>query len=134
MTELVELTPQKQLPERILHSAKKSKTNIPSRKNKNNKTPTATIEMYNNLKYAFNKIDDEMKHFAKRYQEEKKEITTEITDIIKDIITPIAEENKVLREDLLKAIKRIDELNTLILDLITKNKNTENKQLLRAKS
>ena len=75
-----------------------------------------------------------MKHSAKRYQEEQKKITTEITDIIKNIITPIAEENKILREDLLKAIKRIDELNTLILDLTTKNKNTENKQLLRTKS
>ena len=75
-----------------------------------------------------------MKHFAKRYQEEQKKITIEITDIIKNIITPIAEENKILREDLLKAIKRIDELNTLILDLTTKNKNTENKQLLRTKS
>ena len=29
---MVELTPQKQLPERILHSAKKAKINIPSRK------------------------------------------------------------------------------------------------------
>ena len=75
-----------------------------------------------------------MKHFSKRYQEEQKKITTEITDITKNIITPIAEENKILREDLLKGIKRIDELNTLILDLATKNKNTENKQLLRTKS
>ena len=75
-----------------------------------------------------------MKHFAKRYQEEQKKITTEITDIIKNIITPIAEENKILREDLLKAIERIDGLNTLILDFTTKNKNTENKQLLRTKS
>ena len=75
-----------------------------------------------------------MKHFSKRYQEEQKKITTEITDITKNIITPIAEENKILREDLLKGIKRIDELNTLILDLTTKNKNTENKQLLRTKS
>ena len=75
-----------------------------------------------------------MKHFSKRYQEEQKKITTEITDITKNIITPVAEENKILREDLLKGIKRIDELNTLILDLATKNKNTENKQLLRTKS
>ena len=75
-----------------------------------------------------------MKHFSKRYQEEQKKITTEITDITKNIITPVAEENKILREDLLKGIKRIDELNTLILDLTTKNKNTENKQLLRTKS
>ena len=75
-----------------------------------------------------------MKHFVKRYQEEQKKITTEITDITKNIITPVAEENKILREDLLKGIKRIDELNTLILDLTTKNKNTENKQLLRTKS
>ena len=75
-----------------------------------------------------------MKHFSKRYQEEQKKITTEITDITKNIITPVAEENKILREDLLKGIKKIDELNTLILDLTTKNKNTENKQLLRTKS
>ena len=42
--------------------------------------------MYNNLKFAFNKIDDEMTYFAKRYQEEQKEITTEITDLMKKII------------------------------------------------
>ena len=44
MIEMVELTPQKQLPERILHSAKKAKTNPPSRKTKNDTTPTVTIE------------------------------------------------------------------------------------------
>ena len=42
--------------------------------------------MYNNLIFAFNKIDDEMAHFAKIYQEEQKEITTEITDLMKSII------------------------------------------------
>ena len=91
--------------------------------------------MYNNLKCAFNKIDDEMTHFAKRYQEEQKEITTEITDIIKNITTPIAEENKILRKDLQTANKRIDELNTLILDFTVKNKNkiTENKILITNK-
>ena len=52
--------------------------------------------MYNNLKCAFNKIEDEMAHFDKRYQEEQKVIATEITDLIKKIITPIAEENKNL--------------------------------------
>ena len=115
-------------PERILHSAKKGKTNIPPRKPKNDTTPTVTIEIYYNLKCAFNKIDNEMTHFAKRYQEEQKEITTEIIDLIKNIITPIAEENTNLRKDLQTANKRIDELNTLILDLTTKkNKITKNK-------
>ena len=135
MIEMVELTPQKKSPERILHSAKKPKTNIPPRKPKNDTTPTVTIEMYNNLKCAFNKIDDEMAHFAKRYQEEQKEITTEITDLIKNIITPIAEENTNLQKDLQTANKRTDELNTLILDLTTKNKNkiTENKILITNK-
>ena len=42
--------------------------------------------MYNNLKFALSKIDDEMAHFAKRYHEEQKEITTEITDLMKNII------------------------------------------------
>ena len=37
LIEMVELTPQKQLPERILHSAKNAKTNITLRKPKNNK-------------------------------------------------------------------------------------------------
>ena len=89
--------------------------------------------MYNNLKCAFNKIDDEMAYFAKRYQEEQKEITTKITDLIKKIITPIAEEKTKLLKDLQQtANKRIDELNSLILDLTIKNKNkiTESKILI----
>ena len=49
MIEMVDLAPQKKSPERILHSAKKGKTNIPPRKPKNDTTPTVTIEMYNNL-------------------------------------------------------------------------------------
>ena len=106
MIEIVELTPLKQLLERILHSAKKVKTDIPLRKSKNDKTPTVTVEMHNNLKCAFNKIDDEMTFFAKRYQEEQKEITTEITDIMRNIITPIAEENTILRKDLQTAKKQ----------------------------
>ena len=132
MIEMVELTPQKKLPERILHSVKKGKTNIPPRKPKNDTTPTVTIEMYNNVKCEFNKMDDEMPHFAKRYQEEQKELATKITDSIKNIITRIVEENTNLRKDLQTANKRIDELNTLILNLTTKNKNkiTENKILI----
>ena len=132
MIEMVELTPQKKLPERILHSVKKGKTNIPPRKPKNDTTPTVTIEMYNNVKCEFNKMDDEMPHFAKRYQEEQKELTTKITDLIKNIITRIVEENTNLRKDLQTANKRIDELNTLIPDLTTKNQNkiTENKILI----
>ena len=103
---MVDLTPQKKSAERILHSAKKGKTNIPPRKPKNDTTPTVTIEIYYNLKCAFNKIDNEMTHFAKRYQEEQKEITTEIIDLIKNIITPIAEENTNLRKDLQIANKK----------------------------
>ena len=57
MIEMVELTTQKKSPERILHSIKKGKTNIPPRKPKNDATPTVTIEMYNNLKCEFNKMD-----------------------------------------------------------------------------
>ena len=76
-----------------------------------------------------------MTHFAKRYQEEQKEITSEATDIIKNIITSIAEESKSLWKDLQTANKKIDELNTLIFDLTTKNKNkiTENKILITNK-
>ena len=103
---MIDLAPQKKSPERILHSAKKGKTNIPPRKPKNDTTPTVTIEIYYNLKCAFNKIDNEMAHFAKRYQEEQKEITTEITDLIKNIITPIVEENTNLRKDLQTANKK----------------------------
>ena len=47
-----------------------------------------------------------MTHFAKRYQEEQKEITYEVTDIIKNIITSIAEENKSLWKDLQTANKK----------------------------
>ena len=86
MIEMAERTPQKKSSERILLSGKKAKTNIPPRKLKNDTTPTVTIEMYNNLKFALSKIDDEMAHFAKRYHEEQKEITTEITDLMKNII------------------------------------------------
>ena len=64
--------------------------------------------MYNNLKCVLNKIDDEMTCFGKRYQEEHKEITTEISDIIKNMITPIAEQNKVLRSDLQAASERMN--------------------------
>ena len=42
---------------------------------------------------------------------------------IKDVITPIAEENKKLKEDLHTAYQKIKELNSLVLDLTTKNKN-----------
>ena len=135
MIEMVELTPQKKSPERNLHSAKKAKTNIPSRKPRNDTTPEVTTEMYNNLKCAFNKIDDEMAHFSKKYLEEQREITIEITDLIKNIITPMAEENTNLQKDLQTANKRIDEFNTLILDLTTKNKNkiSENKILFTNK-
>ena len=106
MIEMVELTPEKKSPERILHSAKKAKTNIPPRKPKNDTTLTVTIEMHNNLKCPFNKIDDKIAHFAKRYQEEQKEIITETTDLIKNIITPTAEENTNLQKDLQTANKR----------------------------
>ena len=59
----------------------------------------------------------------------------QITDLIKNIITPIAEQNTNLRKDLQTTNKRIDELNTLILDLTTKNKNkiTENKIVITNK-
>ena len=129
---MVELTPQKKSPERILHSIKKGKTNIPPRKPKNDATPTVTIVMYNNLKCEFNKMDDEMPHFAKIYQEEQKELTTKVTDLIKNIRTRIVEENTNLRKDLQTANKRIDELNALVPDLTTKNQNkiTENKMLI----
>ena len=77
-----------------------------------------------------------MTYFAKTYQEEQKEITTEIKDIIKNNITPIAEENTILWKNLQTPNKRIDELNTLILDLKTKNKNkiTEKEILITKKN
>ena len=74
-------------------------------------------------------------HILQRYQEEQKEITTKITDIIKKIITPIAEENTILRKDLQAVNKRIYELNTSVLDLTSKNNNKiiENKILITSK-
>lgn len=63
--EIVEMTPEKQLPDQILHSTKKAKTHIPSEKSKNDKT--ITTDVYNNLKCTFNKTDDEVTCFAKRY-------------------------------------------------------------------
>ena len=73
-----------------------------------------------------------MTNFAKKYQEEQKEITTEMTDLIKNIITAIAEQSTNVRKDLQTANRRVDQLNTLILDLTTNNKNktTENKILI----
>lgn len=59
-----------------------SKTNKPSRKSKNHKTPTVTTRIDNNLKCVLNKIDDEMTPFDRRYQEEHKGITNEISDRI----------------------------------------------------
>ena len=55
MNKMVEMRPQKQFPEQIPHSSKKTKTIIPSKNSKNDKTPTVTIEMHNNLKYVLNK-------------------------------------------------------------------------------
>ena len=74
-------------------------------------------------------------HILQWYQEEQKEITTKITDIIKKIITPIAEENTILRKDLQAVNKRIYELNTSVLDLTSKNNNKiiENKILITSK-
>ena len=42
--------------------------------------------MENNLKFALDETDDEMTHFAGRYQTEKKKITTEIIYVIKNVI------------------------------------------------
>ena len=71
--------------------------------------------------------------FAKKYQEDQKEITPEITDIVKNVITPIAEENTILRKNVQAENYRKDQINTLILDLTTKNKNeiNEKKILIR---
>ena len=71
----------------------------------------------------FNKIDYEITYFAKRYQEDQNKITNEITDIIKNIITPIVEVNTNLRKEVQATIKRIDEINILIIDLTKKSKN-----------
>ena len=71
----------------------------------------------------FNKIDYEITYFAKRYQEVQNKITNEITDIIKNIITPIVEVNTNLRKEVQATIKRIDEINILIIDLTKKSKN-----------
>ena len=45
MIEMIELTTQKKSPKIILHSAKKTKTNIPPRKPKNDRTPTVTYNI-----------------------------------------------------------------------------------------
>lgn len=60
MKKISEMTPQSHFPEQILYSAKKTKTNIPSRKPENDKTPTAIVGIYNNLKYIFSKVDGEI--------------------------------------------------------------------------
>ena len=55
MNKMVEMRPQKQFPEQIPYSSKKTRTIVPSKNSKNDKTPTVTIEMHNNLKYVLNK-------------------------------------------------------------------------------
>ena len=63
MIEMVELTPQKQLPERILYSAKNAKPNITLRKPKNNKYSCSgpqhlkvkVVESFPNCSYIINR-------------------------------------------------------------------------------
>ena len=75
--------------------------------------------MYSNLKNAINNIDEALNliqylnlSYTLRYEKVKEVITKEITEYIKNLISPIAEENKKLKEQLKTAnIKKIQEEN-----------------------
>ena len=63
--------------------------------------------MHNNIVITLNKMESEMVEFEKKHHEEQQQITSEIAEIINDVITPIAEENKKLKEDLHTAYQKL---------------------------
>ena len=79
--------------------------------------------MYNNLKGTMNKMDNEMNEFSNRYSVEQSVITVEITDILKNFITPLTKENLQLKQELEAANKRIENLNSQLLDVTNGNAN-----------
>ena len=79
--------------------------------------------MYNNLKGTMNKMDNEMNEFSNRYSVEQSVITEEITDILKNFITPLTKENLQLKQELEAANKRIENLNSQLLDVTNGNAN-----------
>ena len=50
-------------------------------------------------------------------------ITEEITDVLKNFITPLTKENAQLKLELEAANKRIENLNSLLLDMTNQNAN-----------
>ena len=85
------------------------------------KRPEVTIKIQDNLQNAFNNTDNEMTMFAKKNKRDQQGIPQ--IHIIKSIAIPIAEENKKLKDNLETTHKRKDNLNSLILDMSTRNKN-----------
>ena len=79
--------------------------------------------MYNNLKGTMNKMDNEMNEFSNRYSVEQSVITEEITDTLKNFITPLTKENAQLKLELEAANKRIENLNSQLLDVTNGNAN-----------
>ena len=79
--------------------------------------------MYNNPKRTMNKMDNEMNEFSNRYSVEQSVITEEITDILKNFITPLTKENAQLKQELEAANKRIENLNSQLLDVTNGNAN-----------
>ena len=83
--------------------------------------------MYSDLKKAINNIDEDLNQFTLRYEKEKEVITSEITKYIKNLVSPIAEENKKLKEELETKIynykNKIINLKKTFLPLITKLRN-----------
>ena len=70
-----------------------------------------------------NKMDNEMNEFSNRYSVEQSVITEEITDILKNFITPLTKENLQLKQELEAANKRIENLNSQLLDVTNGNAN-----------
>ena len=88
-----------------------------------NENVEVTIQMHNNLKNSFNNIDDEINRFANKHVKKQEIITGGKTDIIRNLITPLAEENKQLKEDLNDPHRKIEESECLIFDSTTQYKN-----------
>ena len=93
------------------------------RKHDGNQSTDVTIKMYNNLKGTMNKMDNEMNEFSNRYSVEQSVITEEITDTLKNFITPLTKENAQLKLELEAANKRIENLNSQLLDVTNGNAN-----------
>ena len=60
---------------------------------KGNNTNMVTLQMHSNLKNTINKMDDEIRQFAKQYEKEQASIATEISNVVETLTAPIASEN-----------------------------------------